>query len=120
MFDHLARTCRIATFLIVAISALATSLPGTALGFWTTVTPIPTARAFGAAATGQDGLIYVFGGHNGSLLHTVEAYDPSTDTWATKNPMLTARDTNAAVTGPDGRIYAIGGAPPWDGVEVYD
>src|SRR5207253_6298518 len=86
-------------------------------------------RSFSAAALGPDGHIYVIGGTKGgssdssNFLHTVEAYDPTTDTWTcsigdincatslqTIAPMPTQREALGAATGPDGQIYAVGGA----------
>jgi N-acetylneuraminic acid mutarotase len=100
---------------------------------WSTVAPMPTARAGLAAATGPDGRIYAIGGcayDHGACrsLKTVEAYDPATNTWSTVASLPTPRDSLAAVTGPDGRIYATGGCrdcgvtnqPPTNTVEVYD
>lgn len=94
----------------------------------TTLAPMPTARAFLAAAAGPDGRIYAIGGDNASSLDTVEAYDPATNTWSRMAPMPTPRGELAAATGADGRIYAIGGASLIGGVigaslntvEAYD
>lgn len=77
---------------------------------WSSVSPIPTARASAAAALGSDGRIYVMGGYlAGDFLTTVEAYDPLTDTWATEQDLPTAREGLGATTGGDGAIYALGG-----------
>jgi hypothetical protein len=80
---------------------------------------MPTARNDLAAATGHDGRIYAIGGNttNGTVLNTVEAYTPGSNSWAAVAPMPTARNDLAAATGPDGRIYAIGG---WDGENTAD
>ena len=98
-------------------------------GFWTAMASMPVARERAAAATGQNGEIYVAGGSNGSTvdtsspLKTFEAYDASTDTWKAHHHMKTARDGAAAVTGTDGRIYVLGGfdgAKSLSSVESYD
>ncbi|HCG02639.1 MAG TPA: hypothetical protein DEV93_19115, partial [Chloroflexi bacterium] len=47
-----------------------------------------------------------------SVLGTVEAYDPATNSWSTKAAMPSARWGLAATIGPDGKIYAIGGVEP--------
>jgi N-acetylneuraminic acid mutarotase len=85
------------------------------VGFWTAVASMPTARERAAAATGNDGVIYVAGGSDGSTpdtsspLTTLEAYHATTGTWKKLKHMHTARDGAAAVTGTDGRIYVMGG-----------
>ncbi len=60
---------------------------------WSTRAPMPTARTLLAAATGPDGLTYVFGGlpAGPGVLNTVEAYDPVTNTWRTVPSMPTVR-----------------------------
>lgn len=94
---------------------------------WTAAAPMPTARAWLAAATGRDGRIYAFGGGTQCggpvVLDTAEAYDPRTDSWTTLAPMPTARALATAVTGKDGRIYVIGGLAgevTSAAVEAYD
>jgi YVTN family beta-propeller protein len=96
-------------------AGVAVSPPAPNTDTWTVVAPMPTPRSELAAATavGADGRskIYALGGRNaeGSVLSTVEAYDPDTDTWTTVASMSTPRTRLAAATGLDGRIYAIGG-----------
>jgi hypothetical protein len=65
---------------------------------WTRRTPMPTARAFAAAAVIQ-GKVFVFGGLDdaGKALATVEAYDPGDDRWYPCAPMPAALDRLAAV-----------------------
>ena len=76
---------------------------------WTTEANMPTASEELASASGANGLIYVFGGYNGSYLNTVQAYNPSTNTWTTEAPMPTATESAAAATGANGLIYVFGG-----------
>src|SRR5439155_1324569 len=88
------------------------------LNKWTTVAPMPTARALAAAVLGSNGRLFVIGGTTSSSLSTptnvVESYNPNTNTWSTVlPPMPTARSGLGAATGNDGRIYAFGG---YDGV----
>ncbi len=97
---------------------------------------MPTPRAGVAAATADDGRIYVLGGGTAfgaygggssappsSAFATVEIYDPATNSWSSGQPLPTARLNLAAVVGKDGRIYTFGG---WSGaaasnaVEIYD
>ncbi|GIV28885.1 MAG: hypothetical protein KatS3mg027_2699 [Bacteroidia bacterium] len=80
---------------------------------WTTKAPMPTARAYLAAASPGNGKIYAIGGHRFDVanlyLLTNEEYDPATNTWTTKAPMPTPRRGLAAVSPGNGKIYAIGG-----------
>jgi hypothetical protein len=86
----------------------------TTVDTWTSVEPIPTARAptYGnknaLAATVGDA-IYVCGGNNDAKL-TVEAYYPLTDTWTTKQAMPSAH-TSGAIGATATKIYVAGGAP---------
>jgi hypothetical protein len=75
---------------------------------WTTVAPMPTARAGLAAAVDSSGNIYAIGGTNGgSPQNTVEKYNPSTNTWSSAAPMSTARMYLAA-----GSTSTIPSVPP--------
>jgi N-acetylneuraminic acid mutarotase len=77
---------------------------------WTTLTPMPTARAgFGLAVV--SGKIYAIGGTNGenTPLNIVEEYNPVTDQWTTKNAMPTPRSGFATAV-YDNKIYVIGGS----------
>jgi hypothetical protein len=87
-------------------------------GTWTTLAAMPTPRAAFAAVTGLDGRIYAIGGlrHGNrevdlpsTILATVEAYDPATNTWSTMAPMPTPRYNLTAVVVADGSIYTLGG-----------
>jgi hypothetical protein len=73
---------------------------------WSSRAPLPTPRAYHAAALGADGLIYVVGGIGAGA--NVEAYDPGTDTWRTVAPLPTPRYGLAAASS-GGAVYAIGG-----------
>jgi hypothetical protein len=80
-------------------------------GAWSSPPPSPmsTPRAFHAAVTGLDGLIYAIGGYNSEgPVSTVEAYDPALNQWHTKALTFTGQALAAAVD-PKGLIYAIGG-----------
>ena len=90
---------------------LTVSVTNTALAdTWTTEANMPTASASLAAAAGANGLLYVFGGYNGSSdLNTVQAYNPSTNTWTTEAAMPTARAYLAAAAGANGLLYVFGG-----------
>jgi len=76
---------------------------------WKQKTDMPTGR-WELSTCVVDGKIYAIGGAGPvyQALHTVEEYDPATDTWTTKSEMPTARQglsTNVV----NGKIYAIGG-----------
>lgn len=78
-------------------------------GTWSTVAPMPTARAE-LAAVSVGGKIYAIGGMvGGSASNVVEVYDPAANSWTTRAPLGTPRYGLAAVVGSDDRIYAIGG-----------
>jgi hypothetical protein len=71
---------------------------------------MPTPRGQAAVVAGDNGLIYVMGGFDGSsVLSTVEAYNPMTDTWTTKASMPQPTRGAAFAKGPDGIIYVISG-----------
>src|SRR5208337_584752 len=91
------------------------SQPGT----WAAVAPLPTARVYLGAATGNDGTIYAVGGDIGGAgdfaTNEVDAYNPTTNTWTTVAPLPTAREALAVVS-DNGLIYAIGGSSGGAGV----
>ena len=92
-------------------------------GPWREISPMPVARAAGAA-TVLDGLLYVVGGvgsdthHDGST--RVFTYDPTADRWSETAPMSTPRQHLAVVT-YQGRVCAVGGRGPGaSSGECYD
>ena len=91
---------------------------------WERKADMPTARAI-LGTTAVNGKIYAIGGvAHGSVVSTVEAYDPATDTWTRKSDMPTARDGLSTIA-TGGKIYAIGGfieslLTTLSTVEVYD
>lgn len=98
-------------------------------GTWTDVVPMPTPRAWLAAATASDGRIYAIGGHNPNLpghsdqqergyLRIVEIFDPATGTWNRGPSLRTPRASHGAAGIPDGRIYVVGGAVEW--LDVFE
>jgi len=110
----------IATCLLVSSVAqlklgFATDMPSPA---WTTRTSMPTATGQAAVITGDNGLIYVTGGFDGSDPPTalVQAYNPTTNTWSYKTSLLHAIRGAAVAKGPDGLIYVISG---WDDSTPY-
>jgi N-acetylneuraminic acid mutarotase len=91
---------------------------------WITRAPMPTGRNFLAAGV-INGTLYAVGGsccspgHGGSILSTVEAYNPTTNSWTAKAPMLTPR-MKFAVGVVNGTLYAVGGAGFIGTVEAYN
>lgn len=74
---------------------------------WAPKNPMPTPRTeFGVATVNNK--IYAIGGYSGSVLRTVEEYDPATDIWTRKADMPTPR-RQLIVVSINGKIYAIGG-----------
>lgn len=70
---------------------------------------MPTPRSDVAAAVGPDGRIYVAGGQqSGSILSTVEAYDPARGIWEGAAALPSARGGSAAVATGD-RLFLLGG-----------
>jgi hypothetical protein len=79
-------------------------------GLWQRKGSMNTPRAWLAAVTGLDGLIYAIGGTNSEgAVSTVEAYDPTLDKWVYKTSLPAACYGLAAAVDPEGLIYAIGG-----------
>jgi N-acetylneuraminic acid mutarotase len=87
---------------------------------WMTKAPIPTHVWEAAAAAGDDGKIYVFGGTKqgdgndytfggDTALTMVQIYDPTLDTWTIGAPMPTGRYELGVVKAPTGIMYAMGG-----------
>jgi N-acetylneuraminic acid mutarotase len=78
---------------------------------WAPIASMSTARFWPAAATGDDGRVYVIGGMaaNGTVLSSVEAYNPATNVWTTVASLPGPRYGHIAVKGTDGRIYVTGG-----------
>lgn len=89
---------------------------------WTTMAPMPTARASAGVAV-VNNLIYVIGGSDATFASKiVEVYDPSVNTWITKTPMSVPR-TELVLATVNGKIYAIGGyngSTAVNTVEEYD
>ncbi len=93
-----------------------------ATGTWTTMAPMPTARAYTTSGAIGSKLYVV----TGSLTTANEVYDATTDTWATKAPIPTDRGgASAGVIA--GKLYIVGGCVTSDcrinttnKLEVYD
>ena len=96
---------------------------GTPTERWATKTSMITARSDMGVGTITNKLYFAGGTNNaGSIVKTLEVYDPSTDTWTTKANMLTER-SGAGAGVINGKLYVVGGRTTNSVVgtgEVYD
>jgi N-acetylneuraminic acid mutarotase len=78
------------------------------------------ARTYPAYCTYKD-KIYVFGGANatGTVLDTMEVFDPVTNSWTSGAAMPVARRAGVAVP-LGGKIYLIGGSPDMNNTVLYN
>ena len=97
-------------------------------GTWKTRTSMDEPR-FNFAAAAAGGRVYAFGGINGrapgsSMLASVEAFDPSTNTWSPRAAMSGPRAGPGAAAVDDRFVYVAGGnvagACPIDNLDRYD
>lgn len=97
---------------IVLLTIIYQLIPGTAnTNEWRTGASLNTAR-YGASAVVLNGYIYVLGGKtiNGTILNTVERFDPSTNTWDNSSVAPFDRPRyDAAASVMNNSIYIIGG-----------
>lgn len=122
----------ISFWLAAAASALLVAGQAKAQGdFWQKAADMPTPRRLLAAAAGEDGNIYTFGGcgspcfepplHTSVLEETrVEVYDPRNDSWTVKRPMPTILFGAAAAAPGNSKIYTFGGYLSANVVQEYD
>ena len=95
--------------------------------------PLPPPLRFRPSGGTLDNMIYLVGGSTlddfcvHTVLNTVQAYDPATDSWSEKPPMQSARaQVGLGVDHVNHLLYAVGGtssAPDYTAlatVEVYD
>ena len=75
---------------------------------WTTLAPMGTARV-ACAGVLLDGHLYMFGGHSGYELASVERYSIVGNTWEDLPDMAAARWGHCAVAALRNRIYILGG-----------
>jgi N-acetylneuraminic acid mutarotase len=87
---------------------------------WVERAPMATARS-SHASTVLNGKIYVFGGQSaaGSVLNSVEEYDPALNAWTARASMPTARYKLAACALGQS-IYVLGGQGAGTLVQVHD
>jgi N-acetylneuraminic acid mutarotase len=79
-------------------------------GSWLTRASLPTPRR-GLAVWGANGLIYAIGGANGAgtVVPTVQAYNPSTNSWSNKAPLPSSRQTGNGAVAINNIVYLAGG-----------
>ncbi|ANE51437.1 kelch repeat-containing protein [Flavisolibacter tropicus] len=81
---------------------------------WTTGAPMIIPKVQFGTVSATDGRIYIVGGkarinsNTGPFFHTVEIYDPETNTW-TEGPVIPAQTGELKAVNVDGNLYAIGG-----------
>jgi N-acetylneuraminic acid mutarotase len=85
------------------------------LGSWTTRAPMPSPRAYSAAAVVRNAaghyVLYTIGGRNlGNIaMQRVEAYDPATNSWSRKALLPAKRSWTNGAADINGKIYVTGG-----------
>jgi N-acetylneuraminic acid mutarotase len=104
----------IALIVSIVFATMSQIVPGfgatTVSPIWKTKAPMPTPRGQAAIITGDDGLIYVMGGYNGTAVFNItQAFNPQTNAWTTKADMPQKTRGSAVAKGSDGIIYVIGG-----------
>jgi N-acetylneuraminic acid mutarotase len=102
--------------ILLAASCIISVKPSWAVeDYWTSMSPIITARR-GLGVAVVEGKIYAIGGGNDWIspyLGTNEMYDPATDTWTTKASMPTPR-RGFAIAVYKNKIYCISGESGYD------
>ena len=102
---------RLASVALIATAVWLSSAVGVlAVGAsWKLGPTVSIARSALGVASGPKGVIYAFGGYNGTFLSTAEAYSPVTKIWRLIAPMPSGQAELGGAYGSDGRIYAVGG-----------
>jgi N-acetylneuraminic acid mutarotase len=100
---YLLASGRVSLAALLLLPALARAVP------WSTRAPLGVARQEVAVAE-LGGLVYVIGGFDGSgtIVDTVEAYDPVGDSWSSVAPVPVPIHHTTA-TAANGKLYVIGG-----------
>jgi hypothetical protein len=79
---------------------------------WAFGAPMPIAKSQFGACQSDNGKIYIIGGkasfYNGPYFHTVEIYDPSTNTWSAGPPLI-APVGEITTVNSNGNIFLMGG-----------
>ena len=95
---------------VVTLPDLEPAAATAATNFWTTKASMPTPRTSHAVGV-VNGVIYAVGGtrDGNTLLATVQAYNPGTNTWVTRAPMPSARAFLNGTGTINGILYVAGG-----------
>ena len=78
---------------------------------WSTAANLPTGVKLHKMASGNDGNLYVFGGHNsaGVPINSVQRYNIAANTWSVVGTIPVQKNQFGACFAPDGRIYLVCG-----------
>jgi hypothetical protein len=84
---------------------------------WTALADMPYPAMFGGSAAGVNGVVYHFGGVDGSWVDAgsqvseIQKYDPATDTWSVSSitSLSPARSGFGYTSDKFGRMFAVGG-----------
>jgi N-acetylneuraminic acid mutarotase len=88
---------------------------------WSHGTPLPYKTRGAAACLGNDSLIYVFGGYNGSDMDSAYKYNTKTKVWTKLKNMPSGSWYGAAATAPTtGNIIVFGGENSLNLVQIYN
>jgi N-acetylneuraminic acid mutarotase len=99
---------------------------------WQPAGKLAVERCFAEAVLLQDGRVLLMGGvllpQGGTVLNSVEIYDPAGGTWQQAAPLAQARLYHTATLLPDGRVLIVGGWESYygyedsllDTAEIYD
>jgi N-acetylneuraminic acid mutarotase len=88
---------------------------------WRSGAAAPQVMRGQAAAVGNDGLVYSFGGASDfNVLGSSYRYTPATNTWAALASMPIAEWEAKAATANDGRLFVFGGATDESLTQIYN
>ena len=110
-----ARIRSVVVWMVGAIAVMLLLCPAPALasssGTWSATGAMVTGRFYATGTLLQNGKVLVAGGANssGTVLASVEVYDPSTGSWSTTGSMATARLLPTATLLPNGKVLVAGG-----------
>ncbi|MFH0887796.1 MAG: kelch repeat-containing protein [Planctomycetota bacterium] len=91
---------------------------------WSTNASMPVTRSARAPSASINGIIYVAGGHDGSVMRNeVFAYNTAADSWAAKASMPGPRYHGNGAGIINGRLYVAGGwttSPPYPNTNLWE
>ena len=80
-----------------------------AIGSWTVIGAMITARSYHTATLLPNGKVLVAGGQGNGATNNSELYDPATGTWTATGAMITARWEHTATLLPNGKVLVAWG-----------